>query len=207
MIRIHPRKLTGTWTEGFVLDSHTLNTSLVGCDEYGREMFQTKRSALGDLLHRLKYEADKSVSNDILDTVVEFLLHRWRIVQSLDMVVPMPPYDANRCIQPVLELARGVSSRTGVTLSEDALVKTRDVPELRHVYDYLERSRLLYGTLEAKVSRLEGKTVLLLDDLYRSGATLFAASFALHQRGGAKTVYVMALTRTRTRHDENVTIQ
>ncbi len=138
-------------------------------------MFDTKRSALGDLLHRLKYEADKSVSNDILDTVVEFVLKRWRIVQSLDMVVPMPPYDANRRIQPVLELARGVSSRTGLTLSEDALVKTKDVPELKHVYDYLERSRLLNGTLEAKVSRLEGKTVLLLDDLYRSGATLFAA--------------------------------
>ncbi len=24
MIRIHPRKLTGAWTEGFVLDFHTL---------------------------------------------------------------------------------------------------------------------------------------------------------------------------------------
>jgi competence protein ComFC len=198
MIRIHPRKLTGTWDEGFVLDVHTLGSTLVGCDEYGREKFDTKRSALGDLLYRLKYEADKSVSNDILDIVVEFLLKRWRIVQSLDMIVPMPPCDISRRSQPVLELARGVSSRTGVPLSEDALVKVKDVPQLKNVYDYLEKSRLLSETLEARVSRLQGKTVLLMDDLYRSGATLYTASLALHQRGRANAVYVMALTRSRT---------
>jgi len=44
---------------------------------------------------------------------------------------------------------------------------------------------------------VDGKSVLLVDDLYRSGATLTAAAQAITNQGGAKTVYVLAITRTR----------
>jgi competence protein ComFC len=199
MVNINPQKLTGAWDEGFVLDVHTLSSALMGYNEYGHEVFDTQRSALGDLLYRLKYEADKSVVDDILDTVVEFLLNRWKVVQSLDLIVPMPPSNISRRSQPVLELARGLSSRTGVPVSEDALVKVKETPQLKNVYDYEERARLLSGAFEARSSLMQGKTVLLLDDLYRSGATLNAASQALRQKGKAKTIYVLVLTRTRSK--------
>jgi predicted amidophosphoribosyltransferase len=198
MVSINPHKLTGAWNEGFVLDIHTLSSSLIGYDEFGHEMFDTKRSALGELLYKLKYGTDKSVLNDILDTVVEFLLNRWKVVQSLDLIVPMPPSNTSRRSQPVIELARGLGSRTGVPVLEDALAKVKETPQLKNVYDYQERARLLSEAFEARGSLVQGKTVLLLDDLYRSGATLNAASQALRQRGKAKTIYVLALTRTRS---------
>ncbi len=199
MVSINPQKLTGAWDEGFALDIHSLSSTLIGYDEFGHEMFDTKRSALGELLYKLKYGTDKSVLNDILDTVVEFLLNRWKVVQSLDLIVPMPPSNLSRRSQPVLELARGLSSGTGVPMSEAALVKVKETPQLKNVYGYEERARILNEAFEARSSLVQGKTVLLLDDLYRSGATLNAASQALRQRGKAKTIYVLALTRTRSK--------
>jgi competence protein ComFC len=84
-------------------------------------------------------------------------------------------------------------------MSEDALVKVKETPQLKNVYDYQERARLLNEAFEARSSLTQGKTVLLLDDLYRSGATLNAASQALRQRGKAKTIYALVLTRTRSK--------
>lgn len=199
MVSIKPQRITGTWDEGFVLDIHTLSSSLIGCDEFGHEMFETKRSALGELLYKLKYGTDRAVLNDILDTVVDFLLNKWKVVQSLDLIVPMPPSSISRRSQPVIELARGLSSRIHVPVSENALVKVKKTPQLKNVYDYQERAQLLSGALQARPSLVQGKTVLLLDDLYRSGATLNAASQALRQRGKAKTVYALVLTRTRSK--------
>jgi len=46
---------------------------------------------------------------------------------------------------------------------------------------------------------LSGKEVLVLDDLYRSGATMSAVAHALRSEGSAANVYVLALTRTRRR--------
>lgn len=43
-----------------------------------------------------------------------------------------------------------------------------------------------------------GEDLLLVDDLYRSGATMNAISEAL-MAAGAAAVYAFALTRTRTR--------
>lgn len=197
MVSIKPQKITGAWDEGFALDIHTVSSTPIGYD--GHTVFDTKRSALGELLYKLKYQADKSVLDDILDTVVEFLLEKWKVVESLDLIVPMPPSDVKRRSQPVLDLVRGLSSRTGVTVSEHALVKIKDTPQLKNVDDYQERARLLSDALEAKTSLVQGKTVLLVDDLYRSGATMNAASLALRQMGKAKTIYVLALTRTRSK--------
>lgn len=61
MINISPIKLPGNWFEGFALDLHTISSEFLGYDEYGHEVFDTKRSEMGELLYRLKYGSDKSV--------------------------------------------------------------------------------------------------------------------------------------------------
>jgi predicted amidophosphoribosyltransferase len=43
-----------------------------------------------------------------------------------------------------------------------------------------------------------GRSILLLDDLYRSGATLNVISRLLQQDGKVKSVYVVTMTMTRS---------
>ena len=198
MAKINPQRISGNWTEGFVLDVHTLSSTFLGYDEFGHERFDTKRSELGELLFRLKSRADESALDDILQTVVEYLTKSWQIVASLDLIIPMPPSNISRPSQPVMKLARGVSSRTGVPISQDALVKIKETPQLKNVYDYHERTELLKDAFRAERSLVQGKSLLLLDDLYRSGATMNEASRVLRETGNAKMVYVLALTKTRS---------
>jgi predicted amidophosphoribosyltransferase len=85
----------------------------------------------------------------------------------------------------------------GLPVSSGCLVKTKDLPELKNVFDYNERLSLLAGAFNVVPAEVAGRTVLLLDDLYRSGATMNAVADALKEFGGAADVYVLAITRTR----------
>ena len=199
MVNISPQKIVGVWDMGFVLDLHTKSSTLLGYDEFGHEVFDTKRSELGELLYKLKYKGDKSVLNDILNCVMEFLQMEWKIINSLNLIVPMPPSNTSRPTQPVIDLARGISSKTGIKLAEDALVKIKETPQLKDIHAYQQRIDILGGVFKTKKSVTQGKTLLLLDDLYRSGATLNVASEVLHQQGDARAIYVLALTKTRSK--------
>lgn len=198
MINISPIKLSGNWFEGFALDLHTLSSEFSGYDEFGHEFFDTKRSAIGELLYRLKYKSDKSSLKEILDVTVNFLNNKWKISGILDGILPVPP-SISRTFQPVIEIARGISSMLQVRLYEGFLIKVKETPELKNVSDYQKRLELLTDTFATKNLSLEGKNVLLLDDLYRSGATFNAIIRVLYEKGMVNKVYVLALTKTRSK--------
>ena len=55
MVAIHPRRIVGNWRSGIALDVHTVRSTHLGVNEFGHDVFDTERSELGELLHRLKY--------------------------------------------------------------------------------------------------------------------------------------------------------
>ena len=83
-------------------------------------------------------------------------------------------------------------------MSEDCVWKARETPQLKNIFDFDERLRLLDGAFEVDRAIVEDKTVLLFDDLFRSGATLNAITSVLYDRGGARDILVLTLTRTRS---------
>jgi predicted amidophosphoribosyltransferase len=56
---------------------------------------------------------------------------------------------------------------------------------------------ILKDAFEIRDPVVAGRSILLFDDLYRSGATLNAVSRLLKQEGKAKNMYVLTLTMTR----------
>lgn len=198
MINVSPIKLSGNWFEGFALDLHTISSEFLGYDEFGHEVFDTKRSEIGELLYSLKYKSDKSLLKEILDVTVNFLSNEWKISGVLDGILPVPP-SKSRTFQPVIQVARGISYGLQIPLYEDFLIKVKETSELKNVYDYQKRSELLKDTFAAKNLSLKGKNVLLFDDLYRSGATLNAITRVLSEKGMVSKVYVLALTKTRSK--------
>lgn len=46
---------------------------------------------------------------------------------------------------------------------------------------------------------MEGRKVLLFDDLFRSGATMNSITAALLEKGQASEVFALTLTRTRSK--------
>jgi len=193
MVKFKPQKITGNWKEGFALDLHTINSTLIGYDEFGHPYFDTLRSEVGELLFRLKNRSDTSVIHEIVDVVREFL-KTWRL--QVDMIVPVPPSNT-RAVQPVMLLAQALSAQIGIPLVE-AVKKTRDMPQLKNIFDLDERQKVLKGAYAVVQKTVKGRRILLFDDLFRSGATMNEIATVLRQEGLAMEVYALTITRTRS---------
>ena len=76
--------------------------------------------------------------------------------------------------------------------------RTRNVPQLKNVFDLDERAKLLEGLHAIDKSLTQGKRALLFDDLYRSGATMNAITTELYETGEATDVFALTITRTRS---------
>ena len=58
---------------------------------------------------------------------------------------------------------------------------------------------MLNDAFDVKDGCLLGKNIVLIDDLYRSGSTLKAITTSLKNKGKAKNVIVVVLTKTRSK--------
>jgi predicted amidophosphoribosyltransferase len=199
MIKINPIELEGNWAKGYALDIHTVSSEYLGDDDYGHPHFDTKRSELGELVIQLKYRDNKSVLGDIVNTASAFLKDTWKIEAGLDYIVPVPPSNLNRTFQPVLEIVDILSDALNIPICNDTLAKVKKTPELKEVVEYAKREEILKDAFSIQNDRLKGKNILLFDDLYRSGATLRVITEILYNKSKVKNVYVLTLTKTRTK--------
>jgi len=195
MVTISPQKLTGPWTVGYTLDVHTIQSDYIGDDEYGHPQFDTKRSEMGELLYRLKYRSDKSVISIIVETVVDFIhKQKWQV----DLVVPVPPSRGSRTFQPVVVISKFIAKSLDVEFCGDCIIKVRETPELKNIYDFNKRLEVLDKAYSVVRSKLDSQRVLVIDDLYRSGATLNCVAKALTDKGNTKNIYTLTLTKSRS---------
>ncbi|MGA2458275.1 MAG: phosphoribosyltransferase family protein [Terriglobales bacterium] len=192
MIEIHPKEIKGSWDQGYVLDVHTVSSTMIGYNEFGYPEFDTLRSPLGELVYRLKYKGDKSVVPAIVEAVAGFLKN-WSICP--DVVVPMPPSKQRR-FQPVVEIASELSKSLGIALDTTSLKKTKTTLQMKDIGDFSARVAALDAAFTTGRD-LEGRQILLIDDLFQSGATMNVAAQALKRQGLVKSVYAIALTSTR----------
>ena len=116
----------------------------------------------------------------------------------VDLIVPVPLHPKRlrwRGFNQSLLLARQVSRLYEVPIDPFVLCRDRETaPQTQLTED--ERRRNVRGAFAIQTGKsLKGKGVLLVDDVYTSGATVNECSRALI-RGGAKVVYVLTLART-----------
>lgn len=195
MIKIDPRQITGPWDAGFTLDAHTVSAEFLGYDPDGRAQFDTIRSEMGELLYRLKYRGDREASIPLARTAAEFILAR-RL--AVDVVVPVPPSKV-RSFQPLRVIAYRLARELGVGYAPRSLKKVKETAELKSLDEMAQREAALRNAFDVHGDALWGRRVLLLDDLYRSGASMSEAARTLRSKGRIASLVVLALTRTRSR--------
>jgi len=187
-------KLEGNWKRGLAFDVHTLSSTYLGVNDFGYDQWENTRSEIGELLYQLKYRADPRKVRKIV-----MLLDKIKGIESMDHLIPVPSTNKHRRVQPVVEIARALGERRGVKVLESVLCKRAGGPELKNVTDVDERERLLRERLYlAECDAIAGRNVLLMDDLYRSGATLRVATELLYKQGGVNDVFVLTMTKTRS---------
>jgi len=196
-VATNPMKLDGPWTSGYVLErEHTVSSEFLGHDSLGRPQFDSKYSPLGELIYKLKNRGDRSAVDAIADTAVQFIRDHWK--PEFQLIVPVPPSRKRAAYQPVLEIVTAIGTRLGRRVELDAVRKVKETPQLKDVYDLAERERLLHDAFGVDTEAVRGRSILLVDDLFRSGATAFTATRSL-LAAGATEVHMLAMTKTRTR--------
>ena len=135
---------------------------------------------LKEALQRLKYQRDMGLgevfANSLINLVSE---HKW----AIDMVVPVPlgvarykelGYNQSTLIAFPIKRTRETQSQVGLNLAE--------------------RRRNVTGAFSACANIVEGKNVLLIDDIATSGSSMEACASAL-KIAGAYEVYGLTVAR------------
>jgi ComF family protein len=144
----------------------------------------------------LKYEAVSPLGGWFADRLLE-LAARHPALQSADAIVPVPLHPARqkeRGFNQAELIARPLARKMGKPLRSWLLVRTRPRPDKLRL-SRKERWRIVRGAYSTRQgSQVDNLRVLLVDDVFTTGATLDACSRALKQAGAAS---VVALTVAR----------
>jgi len=197
MASISPVRITGNWSIGYALDLHTLSSTLIGHDDAGRAQFDTQRSELGQLVYDIKYSGRLDAATDIIETAYSFIIKNYITPPTLsfNVVVPVPP-STHRAHQPVFIIADGIAKKFNVLCSY--CISCSSTSQIKNIHDKEERDKELSIKYVINDGVLKGMSVLLIDDLYRSGSTLNTIANIVLQSGGAARVDVITITKTRS---------
>ncbi|BCX02832.1 MAG: amidophosphoribosyltransferase [Candidatus Roseilinea sp.] len=145
-------------------------------------------------IHRFKYEGWPQLAE-------AFAAHMSAIWQAHDLsandlIVPVPLHAARlreRGFNQSLLLARHVSTATGMPLQTNALRRVRPTQQQAHL-DAAARRENVRNAFAALPELIEGRAIVLVDDVFTTGATLMECTNVLN-RAGARCVTALTLAR------------
>lgn len=152
-----------------------------------------------ELVHRLKY-GDRL---ELAVTLGRMMAQAGReLLPDADLIVPVPLHRTRlwgRRFNQAAALAQVISRRSGVALAHDALIRVKRTKQQVGL-SRSQRAENLQGAFRVPPGMkpgLEGRRILLVDDVLTTGATANAASRAL-LRSGAARVDVLTFARVVT---------
>lgn len=144
-------------------------------------------------IHRLKYRHARGLAEPLGGLLAE----RW-LADPLpaDLVVPVPLHPARllqRGYNQAALLAHAFGRQVGLPVDEDALRRIRHTASQMRL-EAAQRQHNVRGAFSCPDGRVEGRRILLVDDVCTTGATLEACADALHE-SGATSVWGLTLAR------------
>lgn len=119
-------------------------------------------------------------------------------VNMASVIVPVPLHperERHRGFNQASILGHSLQGSSGVELDCESLIRTKDSDSHRAGMDRVSRRESVSGAFRVARPRLvQGRRVLLVDDVFTTGATAASCSAALLE-AGAKEVYVLTVAR------------
>jgi len=144
-------------------------------------------------VHRLKYRHAWELAEPLADLLAVY----WHAHPlPVDIIVPVPLHPSRlrkRGYNQAALLARAFGARVGLAVDEQALQRVRATASQMRLSAH-DRRRNVEGAFCCSNGRVKGHSVLLIDDVCTTGATLEACADALRS-GGAEAVSALTLGR------------
>lgn len=145
-------------------------------------------AAARKLVHRLKYQADPSAVRFLADGMVCALLNEKTVLERAEWIIPVPLHPAReqeRGYNQAALLAAEISRQTGVAMTEKVLFRTRHTGNLARMNREERFGALKDVFAVSNALMIEGKRILLVDDVFTTGATAQACAKQLMHAGTA----------------------
>lgn len=150
--------------------------------------------AVASAIHALKYKERKQLAAPLATFLIGYLEDH---PITFDALVPVPLHPDRLTIRGYNQsdlLAEQVGEARGIPVRTDLIVRTRDTKPQVHLRrgERFENVRQAFEPVQPGL--LDGETVLLLDDVCTTGATLVACAEALNQTG-AGDIWALTVAR------------
>jgi len=150
------------------------------------------------LLHAFKYNAKTSLSKTFVPLMIEFIDRHHIPIQKFDLIAPIPLHptrERERGYNQSALLSLGLSRHYGVAHKE-ALLLRQKFTNTQTELGAKQRWTNMLGAFRIKNStNVQNKSILLIDDLFTTGATVNAAAEAL-KTAGALNVGILTFSVT-----------
>lgn len=186
-------------------------------DELQGKIFDCAVAAMGygvyerRLIFNLKYDGQTYISRTIAHILYDCL--RKILAETgecpwlkADVIAPVPIHKERlkeRGFNQAAKIARHLGDICGIEVSDDVLLRTKHTKAQRALSE-LERRENMSNAFQTNPKRsklIQGKKILLLDDIYTTGATAKACATAL-RKSGAKEIYFLSLLEAGNRKHE-----
>lgn len=155
------------------------------------------------LVHRLKYQDDRLIAFDLallLDHTLELLENERSLKEALLIPIPLSFWrEFKRGFNQAEILASKLSKSRRLSMDKKAL-RRHCHTKAQHALNKAQRIQNLSGAFSADKNKVRNKYIILVDDIYTSGATLSEAAKILLS-GGASGVAAITAARALLKND------
>ena len=191
-MRVSLREIPGPWDQGWALDKHSIKSTYLGDDAYGHARFDTERTEVGEATYQLKYQHDWNQVDPLAQALAENIFQK---LQNVGFIVPMPA-SISRHRQPVTEVAQRLGSIVKKPVFLDVLLKAGNGKSLKDFNTKGEKVEAIGESFSVN-DGIDGSgpwNVLVVDDLFHTGASMEAAFKVLRSYLKVRKIYVASLT-------------
>lgn len=151
------------------------------------------RGPIVDLIHRFKYERGYLLSKMFAKHMLEAIGE----IKNYDAIVPVPLSRKSlikRGYDQTLLLSKHISKKTSIPISDQALKCLMDTSQITK--NKVEREKVgNKAFILNNSSEVNGKNILLVDDVLTTGSTASTCAKQLY-KGGARSVDVLVIAKT-----------
>ena len=192
MLKINPMLIEGNWTEGYVLDYFMLKSIYQGEDIFGYPIFDVEYSEIGKLMNKLKYHKEYGKAADISKIAVDFIKNTWKIEDKIDGIIATPPAH-ERTTQPLFQIVQHMGEALNKPISLDFFRKL--TPAEIKALPSEKKVELFKNSISKERKLIKKGNILLVDDLYSTGATLRSLCSHLADDPMVENIYVLVICK------------
>lgn len=154
------------------------------------------RCAISKAIYALKYHKSTYIAAPLAEMAVASIKEHYNDI-IFDLVTYVPLHNKKfrkRTYNQAAIIATHISKKIHVPLAGDLITRVRDTGTQTKL-NFYERKKNMYQAFQTvNAKKLRHKTILLVDDVMTTGATVNACAKAL-KKGGALDVYVITIAR------------